>query len=147
MIATFNLLKSPDSVAKSSWHIDVWPADSFTAGADRSPEGWIEKVRAGDYFDIPYGCIVADQIDNLLMAGRCISADHWAQSSLRIQQTCMATGQAAGLAAALSIEEHRTPRAMDPRPVAERLASLRSSVIPFQALPGFAGDVPSGNAL
>ncbi|GIQ63417.1 hypothetical protein PACILC2_19850 [Paenibacillus cisolokensis] len=45
-------------------------------------------------------------LDNLLVAGRAISATHVAMSSMRVQPTCYALGQAAGVAAALAIEEN-----------------------------------------
>lgn len=87
-------------------------------------------VAVGDYFDIPYGCVVARGVDNLLMAGQCISASHVAESSARIQQTCIATGQAAGTAAALSLEANTTPRELDPRVVIDRLDADRAATEP-----------------
>jgi len=99
-------------------------------------------VAAGDYFDIPYGCIVAAGVDNLLMAGQCLSASHVAESSLRIQQTCMATGQAAGTAAAMSIELNVTPRELDPAPLLAQLAKDRD-VEPAYA---FLGELPVQSA-
>jgi hypothetical protein len=129
-----NLKRYPDGIARSSWDIDVWPATSVTAPAvDRETDEFAERralMQQGACFDIRYGCIVAEGLDNLLMAGRCISAEHVAQSSLRIQQTCMATGQAAGVAAALSIDAGVTPRELDPAVVVERLAHDRASVEP-----------------
>jgi hypothetical protein len=121
--------KYPDSIARSSWDIDVWPADSYTAPAvDRACEAYKTRraqLKAGEYFDIRYGCIVAAGIDNLLMAGRCLSAEHVAESSLRIQQTCMATGEAAGVAAAKSIQANQTPRELAPAVVVEQLEKDR----------------------
>jgi FAD-dependent oxidoreductase family protein len=129
-----SLRRYPDGIARSSWDIDVWPATSFTAPAvDRETGEFAERralMQEGACFDIRYGCIVADGLDNLLMAGRCISAEHVAQSSLRIQQTCMATGQAAGVAAALSIEAGVTPRELDPMVVVDRLERDRAAVEP-----------------
>ncbi|MFP4176920.1 MAG: FAD-dependent oxidoreductase, partial [Candidatus Brocadiia bacterium] len=117
--------KYDDGIARSSWDIDVWPAESYDAPAvprqDPEYQKRIEKVKEGEYFDIRYGCLVAEGVDNLLMAGRCISASHLAEASLRIQQTCMATGQAAGTAAALSLDAGITPREMDPQKVVTRL--------------------------
>ena len=117
--------KYPDGVARSSWDIDVWPADSYSSPAvDRESETYktrIARLKAGEYFDIRYGCLVAAGVDNLLMAGRCISAEHVAQSSLRIQQTCMSTGEAAGVAAALSLIQHVTPRELDAASVVAKL--------------------------
>jgi len=64
------------------------------------------------------------------MAGQCISASHVAESSARIQQTCMATGEAAGLAAVLSLEHGTTPRQLNPQVVVERLEAQRAAVEP-----------------
>lgn len=126
--------KYPDGIAKSSWDIDIWPADSYTAAAvDRETEAYRQRremLGSGEYFDIRYGCIVAEGVDNLLMAGRCISADHVAQSSLRIQQTCMSTGQAAGTAAALSLKDGVTPRELDINKLRKCLKNDRGAVEP-----------------
>ncbi len=138
----WNLRKQSNSIARSSWDIDIWPADSYTKDAvprdDADYKKRHVKVAAGDYFDIPYGCIVAAGVDNLLMAGQCLSASHVAESSLRIQQTCMATGQAAGTAAAMSIELNVTPRELDPEPLLAQLAKDRD-VEPAYA---FLGELP-----
>jgi len=48
--------------------------------------------------------------ENVLVAGRCLSADQAAQGSAREMATCMAMGQAAGVAAALSVRQGTTPR-------------------------------------
>ena len=53
-------------------------------------------------YDIPFGALVPDQGANIVVAGRCISAERRALASARITGTSMATGQAAGTAAALS---------------------------------------------
>ncbi|OGV40015.1 MAG: hypothetical protein A2X48_21130 [Lentisphaerae bacterium GWF2_49_21] len=122
----------PDEIAKSSWDIDVWPANSYSAPAvPRDSDEWkkrAERMSKGAYFSIRYGCIVAKGIDNLLMAGRCISAEHVAESSLRIQQTCMSTGQAAGTAATLSIAKKTTPRQLDPMLVVNKLEKDRKKI-------------------
>jgi hypothetical protein len=142
----WHLRKQPNSIARSSWDIDIWPADSYTKPAVRRDDADYKerhtKVHAGDYFDIPYGCIVAAGVDNLLMAGQCLSASHVAESSLRIQQTCMATGQAAGTAAAMSIELNVTPRELDPKPLLAQLAKDRD-VEPAYA---FLGKLPVQSA-
>lgn len=126
--------KYPDGIARSSWDLDVWPADSYSKPAvPRGEEHYRprqERMKAGDYFDIRYGCLVAAGVDNLLMAGRCISAGHRAESSLRIQQTCMATGEAAGTAAALSVALGTTPRELDPMAVVGELQKSRARETP-----------------
>jgi hypothetical protein len=63
-----------------------------------------------DAFQIPYRCLIPKGIDNLLVAGRCISTDAESQVVTREIGPCMAMGQAAGSAAALSVKKGRTPR-------------------------------------
>ena len=70
-----------------------------------------EPVRRG--YGIPYRALVPSRIDQLIAAGRCISADRRALASARITGTCMAMGQAAGTAAALSVASGRTLRALE----------------------------------
>lgn len=123
-----NFVKKIDSIAKSSWHIDIWPHDNYTQPANRSSDEWIAEVRRGNWFDIPFGCIIPVEVDNLLVAGRCISSDHWAQSSLRIQQTCQSTGQAAGTIAALSLKSNIVPRKLSPALAVHALKNDREKV-------------------
>ena len=54
---------------------------------------------------IPYRTMIATGFDNLLIAGRCISADRAAFASIRVMATAMALGEAAGTAAALCVRE------------------------------------------
>lgn len=68
-------------------------------------------------YQIPFGSLVARDGDNLLMAGRCFSADQLALSSARVMTTGAMLGQAAGLAAALAVEEGAALRDIDPQAV------------------------------
>jgi hypothetical protein len=77
----------------------------------------------GDWYEIPYGCLVPAEIDGLLLAGRCISSDRDANGSLRVQPTCMALGQAAGVAAAMCVEEGIQPRQIAVEKIREVLKS------------------------
>ena len=93
-----NCKKFDDTICKGHYIIDI-----------HDPQGRkkaIGGILKGDYYDIPYGCLLPQNTNNLLVAGRCISVDHVARSSTRIQGTCVMTGQAAGTAAALSIKEN-----------------------------------------
>lgn len=62
---------------------------------------------------VPYRSLVPQKIDNLLVAGRCISAKQDAMVQLRLIPVCLVTGQAAGMAAALALREGITPRQLD----------------------------------
>jgi hypothetical protein len=59
----------------------------------------------GRYFQIPYGIIVPQGVDNLLVVGRCVATDKIAHTALRNMMCCTVTGQAAGVAAAVSIKD------------------------------------------
>lgn len=65
------------------------------------------------YYDIPYRCLVPARVDNLLVAGRCLSADFAAQSGCRLIMACLAMGEAAGTAAAISLLHDTIPRRVD----------------------------------
>jgi len=69
----------------------------------------------GPLFDIPYRCLVPLQIDNLLVAGRCISIDHRAATfwEPREESTAMIIGDVAGTAAALCVKSYVKPRHLD----------------------------------
>ena len=75
---------------------------------------WYESpITPHDMHNIPFRCLVPKGIDNLLVAGRCLSATHGAQNRTRDIPTCMAMGQAAGTAAALSVKQGVKPRQFD----------------------------------
>jgi hypothetical protein len=67
----------------------------------------------GDWYEIPYRCSVPFVIENLLVAGRCISSTREAQASCRVIAPSMAIGQSCGTAAALCLKEKVNPRNID----------------------------------
>ena len=81
-------------------------------------EGLAEVVQP---YDIPYRCLLPQGVDNLLLTGRCISGTHRAHASYRIMTVCMALGEAAGIAAALSAQREVSPSTLGHRPVQEAL--------------------------
>ena len=62
---------------------------------------------------LPYGSIIPQKVENLLVAGRCISAEDEAMGQLRLIPVCSATGEAAGTAAALAIRNEISPRKLE----------------------------------
>lgn len=87
-----------DSVAACNYDIDI-----------HNPEGTGTShyyFNEGTYYTIPYRCLMPKNVKNLLAAGRCISGSHEAQASFRIMPTCCSTGEAAGLAAAVAVQDH-----------------------------------------
>jgi len=83
--------------------------------------GYLILPTTGRYYQIPYRCIVPKKIDNLLVAGRTICGDKIAHVSYRNMACCVATGQAAGVAAAVSIKEGVTTSNVDVKKVQEAL--------------------------
>jgi hypothetical protein len=76
-------------------------------------------------YEIPYRCLLPREIEGLLVAGRCLSVDHHADVYTRNQGTAMASGVAAGVAAALSAQAGVSPRRVDVRAVQAKLGELR----------------------
>lgn len=88
-----NGIRYPDSVSRGAHPIDI----HSSAGATQS----VTFLKQAAY--VPYRALVANGFPNLLVAGRCISADRQAFASLRVQASCMGMGQAAGVAAAQAV--------------------------------------------
>ena len=89
----YDCVLHPDAIACMATCMDTHNKDN--------PGGTLH-VPDKPYFDVPYGCLVAKGVDNLLVAGRAISADAQAGSAIRMMPSCMAFGQAAGTAAAMA---------------------------------------------
>jgi hypothetical protein len=101
-----------DGIACCSYDVDI---HGQAQGQTR-----IERLGPGEYYQIPYRCLTPKGIDNLLVAGRGISADVEAHSSLRIMPTVMCVGQAAGIAAAMSLPSGQA-RSIDVRELRRRI--------------------------
>ena len=78
----------------------AWPFEYHVEGRSTV----MEFLPPGHLYSIPYRVLVPGNPDNLLVAGRCISATHDALASTRVMAPCMALGQAAGVAAALAVQ-------------------------------------------
>jgi hypothetical protein len=104
--------KFPDAVLRSAYPVDLHSGvgKGYTRDVERT-----ETVAPpdGDWYEVPYRCLVPKEIENLLVAGRCVSATHAGQGAMRIMPNCMALGQAAGTAAGLCLKSCVTPRSMD----------------------------------
>ncbi len=70
-------------------------------------------LEPADYYQIPYRSLLPKKTNNLLVAGRCLSATHDGQASARNSAQCMAMGEAAGVAAALALSKGISPRASE----------------------------------
>ena len=106
----------PDAVARTAWYID---AHGEKVG---------EYLKPGEFYEIPYRAMVMEEINNLIVAGRAISADFFAQASLRIQPTCMSMGEAAGIAAGCALKNKIAPAELKWQDVPREIRSYISAI-------------------
>jgi ribulose 1,5-bisphosphate synthetase/thiazole synthase len=83
----------------------------------------MSAIREGKSYQVPYGILLPRGVENLLVAGRCVSADRVACGSIRQQAGCLVTGQGAGVAAALASRQKTTPRNVPVAQIREVLAN------------------------
>jgi hypothetical protein len=86
-----NARKSPRGVARGCWPMERWTT---------SPKPEMNYFAERDYYDIPLDCLRPVELENVFVAGRCLSAETGAMTSARVIGTALATGWAAGTAAA-----------------------------------------------
>ena len=67
----------------------------------------------GRYFQVPYGIMVPQNVENMLVAGRCVVGDKMSHAATRSLMCCTVTGQCAGIAAAVSLKDDVSCRAVD----------------------------------
>ncbi|MDD4849107.1 MAG: FAD-dependent oxidoreductase [Gemmiger sp.] len=106
-----------DGVARGDWYIDV---HSATKGLFHQ-----NNYRDGDYYEIPYRSMICRQVENLVVAGRCISATFLMQASIRILPTVIDMGQAAGAACALAQKNKIPLNRVDGTHLRENLGEMR----------------------
>ncbi|MBQ9718534.1 MAG: FAD-dependent oxidoreductase, partial [Clostridia bacterium] len=78
------------------------------AGLDKT--GVQHKWSQPKGYTIPYGCLLPEGVEGLLLSGRNISGTHMAHSNYRVMPICVGIGEAAGIAAALAVKKGVTPR-------------------------------------
>ncbi len=96
--------KFADGIAQAAYPIDMHQSNGLV---HPSP------LQAGEYYEIPYRCLIPLGIENMLVAGRCVSASFEVQSAIRIQLVCRALGEAAGIAASMALDRDCAARDLD----------------------------------
>lgn len=93
--------KNDDDIARGSYCLDV-----------HQPSGIIEHkhIKDGESYGIPYGTLIPEKIEGVIVAGRSLSSERFANGSARCQAPIMGMGQAAGVAAALCAARDLAPR-------------------------------------
>ncbi len=105
--------KFSDVIAHATYPIDIHnPAGKGTI---------IKHIPPNEFYDIPLRCLLPLKVENLIVAGRCISGTSEAHAAYRVMPTCIATGQAAGICAALASKNNQTPRTVPANQVQKEL--------------------------
>lgn len=94
--------KRGDGVVRSPWPIELH-------SGERPKLEWLDD----DYYEVPYGALIPETGENLIIAGRCLSAEHEALASCRVTAQCFGYGHAAGIAASLSVERSEPVRSFE----------------------------------
>lgn len=105
----------PDGCVPTTWDLDLhYPKESYAKANPDNP--FISRAAFGKGVDkrngypVPYRCFYSKDIDNLFMAGRCISVNHDALGTIRVMRTCGMMGEVVGKAAYLCVRHQTTPR-------------------------------------
>ena len=121
--------KFDDAIARGAYPVDIHnPTGTGTV---------LKRLPPGEAYDIPLRCLMPQNAQGLIVAGRCISGTHEAHSSYRVMPIVMATGQAAGVTAAIAARRGAQPREIGAREIQHELvrqgASLRKELHPAKA--------------
>ena len=112
-----NATRFEDRIALCSYPVDLHPS----AGAATGTSYKKEKTDVAEVYQIPYRILVPEGVDNLLVAGRCVSASHEALGAIRVMPPVFAMAQAAGTAAALCVKRECRPAEADIKQLQNRL--------------------------
>lgn len=100
-----------------------YPVDIHGKTLNFNKEKYKDVDDGKPWYEIPFRSLVVKGIDNLFVTGRCLGAEFLAQSSLRVQQSARSSGEAAGIGAALALDEGKLPREIDGKKVREIMVS------------------------
>lgn len=105
--------KFADGIARSVYPVDIHnPAGTGTV---------LKHLPDGEYYEVPFRCLVPRGVHNLLIGSRCISATHEAHSSLRVMPVVAGIGEAAGIAAALCVQRGMNASQVDGVEIRQRM--------------------------
>lgn len=96
-----------DEICRNAYFIDVHHTAEEAKDFNPQGEPWQERIQhynPGESHGIPYRCLTPKGLRNVLTAGRCISSDRPTNGSVRAMPVCLATGEAAGIAAAMAAD-------------------------------------------
>ncbi|MDQ8194680.1 FAD-dependent oxidoreductase [Coraliomargarita sp. SDUM461004] len=115
-----NEVQFPDPIALGGYPIDIHSPDKVETNSNH--------LAQGTKYQIPMRCLLPQQPNNLIVAGRCISATHEAMAAFRVSPIAMAIGQAAGTMAAVAVEKSTSTHLVDYQLVRQRLIASQAKL-------------------
>jgi FAD dependent oxidoreductase len=101
----------PDEIGRNNYYIDIHNSKEEIDKIlkEKGVEVLVrpQPYMKGESHGIPYRCLTPKRLKNVLVAGRCISTEQIVQGSIRVQNACLVTGEAAGMAAAHAVKSHK----------------------------------------
>jgi hypothetical protein len=116
----------PDEIGRYCYPIDNHPVRPGKDTYAQHRKEFDETLRyaKGESYGIPYRILTPRGLANVLVAGRCVSADRMVHGSIRVMPGCFITGQAAGVAAAIAADKNQAPRAIQVADLQARLKKI-----------------------
>ena len=111
-----NRAKFPDGITRCNYNIDI----HSVTGAGTS----FVRMKMNEYYEIPFRCLLARDVDNLSVGGRPISVSHELHASSRVMPPACSVGQAAGLGAAMASKRGLDVSAIDGTEVRSELRKM-----------------------
>jgi hypothetical protein len=115
-----------DILSRSQFHDVI--AKGYGVIDIHEPGGRELRFDSIEEYQIPFRCLLPQTVDNVVVAGRCISCDHESLGTIRTIPTCMYTGQAAGVAAALAVRRENRLRNLDITMVQDALIKQKAVI-------------------
>lgn len=117
--------KFDDEVGRYAYPVDLHASSDNEEDVKQFKAMWETlRYQPGENYGIPYRSLVPKALGNVLVGGRCLSADRYMQSSIRTMPGCYLTGQAVGMAAAMAAEGTGQSRDVNVRQLQQRLKSI-----------------------
>ncbi|MDD3927060.1 MAG: FAD-dependent oxidoreductase [bacterium] len=114
-----------DEIGRFSYPVDIHASTPDTDAFDRFVEEYRSlRYEPGESYGIPYRTLTPLGLDNVFVAGRCVSTDRYVQGSIRVNPGCFITGQAAGVAAAAAVQGGTDTRGISTRNLQARLLAM-----------------------
>ena len=117
-----------DDLVEGKRHEDAVCLVKFPVDIHALDKGYERAVYDGNIksrpYNIPFGSLVSSELENLGMAGRCISGDFYAHASYRVTGNASAMGEALGYAAAVAVEEKKTLPEIDGRKITSYMKKM-----------------------